>query len=46
MQKFNFATKGNLFINFLVAKCIFPSVTLNFQNFLLRTLKVYEKSFH
>ena len=46
MKKFNFATKENLFINVLVAKCIFSSVPPDFHNFLLRTLKVYEKSFH
>ena len=46
MKKFNFATKGILFINCLATKCIFPSAPFNFHNFLLRTLKVYEKSFH
>ena len=35
-----------MFINFLVVKCIFSSVQLNSHNFLWRTLKVYEKSFH
>ena len=33
-------------MNVSVAKCIFSSVPPHFHNFLLRTLKEYEKSFH
>ena len=42
---FNFATKGNLFINFLVAKCISPNSPLNFHNFLFRKSKCMKRAF-